>query len=173
MRRLFYGICGLGILAGCANGGPAEDAWETRPATSDQQQVTVDTHAAMAPETASDLPLPTPAVMQSPQGIYELRPDGKTNTAHIIQFLPGRNFRMQYGTTADSIQLVEGTWAASNGFIWVYRNNVAWGRYRWKGNVLQYFSPQSGKSYDMLKRTGILENTAWQSKPAEGLRFLA
>jgi uncharacterized membrane protein len=171
MQRLFLWVFGVVLLVSCASGDPAQKELTSSSAPAVEQQVSVDTHAARVAEPMNELPLPKPATIQAPQGIYELSNAGQPGTAHMIQFVSNQGFRMQYVESNDSVRVVEGTWAPSNGFIWIYRNNVAWGRYRWKGDVLQYFSPVSGKSFAMQKRPGILENKAWQNKPAEGLRI--
>jgi uncharacterized membrane protein len=165
MRRLLW-MALTGLCAGCTSG-YEEEAIASLPAdTPVHRQLAIDSHEGFSEETIP-LPVPKRPAVQAPAGIYEL-PAQKNHSGHIVRFAPDRRFTMQYTTSPDSVKVDEGTWAVSDGYIWLYKNNIAWGRYRWKGDTLQYFDPSSQKAYAMQKRSDIMENGAWKNKPAEG-----
>jgi uncharacterized membrane protein len=75
----------------------------------------------------------------------------------------------KYSGHTDSVVTVTGTWAPSNGFIWIYKGHVAWGRYKWNGDNLEYYSPVAKKGFAMQKLSSILENNIWKRKLAENV----
>jgi uncharacterized membrane protein len=64
--------------------------------------------------------------------------------------------------------VIQGTFLPSNGFIWLYQDQVARGRYKWKKDTLQYYDPLYKKSYSMVKLQDVLERDIWQQKKAQG-----
>lgn len=129
---------------------------------------TADTDVSFARDTTTEKPV-VRAPLKKPSGTYQfLLPteDGK-KILHTIAFYPG-TFRLQEEYNRDSIVITEGTWAPSRDFIWLYKDQVVRGRYTWKGDTLQYFSPGQKKTYTMYQLTPATENAVWQTKRKEG-----
>lgn len=129
---------------------------------------TADTDVNFARDTAVVKPVVRKPV-KKPSGTYQfLLPaeDGK-KILHTVAFYPG-TFRLQEEYSRDSIVITEGTWAPSRDFIWLYKDQVVWGRYTWKGDTLQYFSPEQKKTYAMYPLTPARDNAVWQTKRKEG-----
>lgn len=165
MQRLLW-MALFSLCVGCTSSYEEADIAPLPADTPLQTKLAVDSHEGFSDQEVVR-PIPKAPVLSPPNGIYEL--SGHKNTSgHIIRFAPDRQFTMQYTTNADSIKVDKGTWAVSDGFIWLYKNNIAWGRYRWKGDTLQYYDPSSKQAYSMQKRPDILENNVWKNKPAEG-----
>ena len=146
---------------------PATQTTAPAPAT---QITSSDTDNSLAMDTARlDTPVLPPT--RKPNGVYRLLlPDeeGK-NILHTISFSPTA-YRLQeeYPGKKDSVVVTTGTWAPSGGFIWLYRDQIARGRYKWKGDTLQYYSPRQKKSFSLEKLTPAAANKVWQTKKQEG-----
>jgi uncharacterized membrane protein len=127
-----------------------------------------DTSINFANDTASH---PSYASIKKPSGIYQfLFPyDATTKILHTIAFYPN-TFRLQeeYVGKKDSVVITEGTWAPSQGFIWLYQGHIARGRYTWKGDTLQYFSPRLNKKFSLTKQIPASANKIWMDKKAGG-----
>ena len=134
----------------------------------------IDTTVNFAKDTASYQSL-APAI-KKPSGIYQfLFPyDANTQILHTVAFYP-TSFRLQeeYVGKGDSIVITEGTWAPSQGFIWLYKDQLVRGRYVWKGDTLQYFSPRQNKKYSLTKLTPASTNKVWVDKKATGTILFA
>ena len=134
-------------------------------AYADQPELSSDTLTARKPEAKQ---------VKEPLGIYQaFLPYGDSlKIEQTIQFNKNHTFRLQekfLNHNKDSMVFAEGTWTPSDGVIWLYKDQLVWGRYKWKGNTLQYFNPQYNKSYPMQQFTSILESAAWKNKKAEGV----
>lgn len=108
--------------------------------------------------------------IKRPAGIYRfLLPYGDAGILHTVAFYPS-TFRLQeeYLYRPDSLVITEGTWAPSQGGIWLYKENLVRGRYFWKGDTLQYFSPRLKKRFSLEKLTLAAQNPVWQKKRAGG-----
>jgi uncharacterized membrane protein len=130
-----------------------------------------DTSAISTEEnTSADEPPITPTV-KKPSGVYRfLLPYGEDKKIlHTIAFYPA-SFRLQeeYPGKKDSIVITEGTWSPSEGYIWLYKDQIVRGRYTWKGDTLQYFSPRFKKNFSMHKLIPAMENEVWRTKRQEG-----
>lgn len=133
------------------------------------QTVSNDTNIGLAKE-AGTIEAPPVSIIKRPSGIYQfLMPHGETKVLHTIAFYPG-NFRLQeeYDGKRDSVITTKGTWSPSQGFIWLYKEQVVQGRYSWKGDTLQYYSPALKRSFSMTKLTPAENNVAWQEKRKAG-----
>ena len=64
--------------------------------------------------------------------------------------------------------ITTGNWAPSNGYIWLYKDQVVYSRYTWSGNQLQYFSPVLKKNWGMRHLQDVLQTKTWQNKKGEG-----
>jgi uncharacterized membrane protein len=118
---------------------------------------------------AEDLPVAAP--VKRPSGVYRflLPGEGSQKILHTVAFQSG-SFRLQeeYPGKKDSIVVTQGTWAPSSGFIWLYRDQIVRGRYTWKGDTLQYYSPRLKKTFSMEKLAPVSANKIWQTKKQEG-----
>lgn len=126
-----------------------------------------DTSFAKAVQTEES---PVAPSLKSPSGIYRFMlpyEDGKI--LHTIAFYPG-TFRLQeeYPGRKDSTVITEGTWAPSEGFIWIYKDQIARGRYKWNGDTLQYYSPRLKRLFSMQELTPVTVNKSWQQNKATG-----
>ncbi|HEU4633973.1 MAG TPA: hypothetical protein VFS22_08315 [Flavisolibacter sp.] len=109
--------------------------------------------------------------VKEPSGIYQtvLPFNDSARMEQIVQFHKNHTYRLQEKFRKDSIVVTEGSWTPSDGFIWLYKEQLAYGRYKWKGGVLNYFDPKYNKTYVMQKLPDIRDNRAWQNKKAEGI----
>ena len=140
----------------------------------DTLQKTTSANAYAAPSSEdTDFKAPKLPSFKNPSGVYHsiLPYDDSSKLEQTVKFYDNNTFRLQekyLGGKKDSTVITEGTWAPSNGFIWLYKEQVVWGRYKWKGDTLQYFSPPSKKSYAMLPLSDVMSNVVWQNKKKEG-----
>jgi hypothetical protein len=172
-------VCGCLYLLSCGTG-PDDKASYTRATDSSF------THASELPVTNNDLnfakdeqvteELPATPPVKKPSGVYRflLPEENGKKILHTVSFSTN-TFRLQeeYSDKRDSIVVSQGTWAPSAGFIWLYRDQVVRGRYSWKGDTLQYYSPRLKKSFAMEKLTSVRVNNVWQTKKAEGATLYA
>jgi hypothetical protein len=129
-----------------------------------------DSHAANAADVPDVVIKPQPSV-KLPSGIYQTKfPLLKSTVEQTIVFNADRTFRLQEQTGKDSIVVTSGNWAPSDGFIWLYRDQVVRGRYSWKGDSLYYYSPQQEKSYPLKSLTDIGGNPGWRNRQSSGSR---
>jgi uncharacterized membrane protein len=168
MRRLFFPI--LFLFASCTL--PAE-----KKARAEKEATATDTLHVMDTNLASrDAPPPpvieAPKPVKLPSGIYRGILPVNGRIVQVIAFNSDRTFRLQEEYAGkDSIVITEGTWTPSDGFIWLYKDQVARGRYRWMGNTLAYFSPSLKKSFSMEQVKEAGDNPAWTKKKELGVQF--
>lgn len=172
MRVLVIFCCLL--LEACGNK-PDEEvtvtATETVTEVPAEEIRTADTSLALDSEIKA---APAVYTTKHPSGIYQfIMPyQGSEKILHTIAFYKG-TFRLQeeYLNAADSVTTTEGTWAPSTGYIWLYKDQIVRGRYTWKGDTLQYYSPQLKKTFSMNKLSPATVNAVWQAKRGEGTYF--
>ena len=126
-------------------------------------------------DTNNSISLPVVKKIKSPNGIYQAVISNK-NIEQTIAFNTDLTYRLQekYHTgEKDSLIITEGTWTPSDGFIWLYKDQVAGGRYKWKGDTLQYYSPVLKKNFSMHHLQDALENTALKNKDKDGIVLFA
>jgi uncharacterized membrane protein len=130
-----------------------------------------DPDTIFTPDTETKITAVLPAI-KKPSGIYRflLPAEGSTQILHTVSFSPG-TFRLQeeFRGKGDSTVITEGTWAPSSGFIWLYKDQIVRGRYTWKGDTLQYYSPRLKKTFTMAKLSPASANKVWQTKKKEGI----
>jgi uncharacterized membrane protein len=137
-----------------------------RMQTDTEYQAVQDTPVTAAITVKSEPPLRNPSGIY--QGILEL--EGKME--QTVAFYPDMTYRLEeHYVEKDSTVALQGTWAPSNGFIWLYDDHVVRARYRWKGETLEYYNPLNRKSYPMQSRTGVMVNKVWREKKNAGLSF--
>jgi len=122
-------------------------------------------------DTPSTMRLPAVHKIQAPAGIYRaFLPVSEME--QIIAFNSDLTYWLQekYLTAKkDSVVITEGTWTPSDGFIWLYKDQIVRGRYKWKGDTLQYYSPVMKKSFSMTHLQDALQNAAWRNKDKQGI----
>jgi len=133
-------------------------------AYADEPNITTDTVAIAKPEQES---------IKDPSGIYRviLPYNDSIKFEQIVKFNNDNTYRLQekfMPGKKDSLVLSEGTWAPSNGCIWLYKDQVVAGRYKWKGNELQYYDPQYKKTYAMHPLSDIMSNKTWKDRKEQG-----
>jgi uncharacterized membrane protein len=123
-------------------------------------------------EPAPDLP--KPKKIRNPQGIYQTVLPSEGRLEQTVAFYPDHSYTLEEKYSAnkkDSIVLINGTWMPSDGFIWLYKDQVVRARYQWKGDTLAYYSPLSKKNFSMRQLNDILENPVWQKRKNSDLVF--
>lgn len=144
---------------------------------SEKSDTTVmETHDANAAALDSFDAIALPAVkkIKSPNGIYHTVLSDKIE--QTIAFNSDLTYQLQekyLDKEKDSTVITEGTWLPSDGFIWLYKDQVARGRYKWKGDTLQYYSTALKKSFSMHHLQDAMQNSAWKNKGKEGIVVLA
>jgi uncharacterized membrane protein len=123
-------------------------------------------------DTSNNLPQSDPPV-KNPSGTYQfVFIQDSVNIEQTIKFFANRTFRLQERfRTNDSVAITEGTWAPSNGFIWLYKQQVVRARYQWSGDTLQYFSPGSKRSYSLMMLPEISQNKTWKERAGTSTVF--
>ena len=141
-----------------------------------QGSVSSNSYAAKPAEAEAEEPIikPKPEQLKSPVGIYRVvfPLEDSLRIEQTVKFYNNKTYQLQErypGTKKDSMVVIQGTFLPSNGYIWLYQEQVARGRYKWKGDTLQYYDPLYKKSYSMVKLQDVLEREIWQQKKAQGL----
>jgi uncharacterized membrane protein len=116
---------------------------------------------------------PADPPVKNPSGTYQfVFTQDSVNIEQTIKFFSNRTFRLQERFRSnDSVVVTEGTWAPSNGFIWLYKQQVVRARYKWSGDTLQYFSPGGKRSYSLTKLPEISQNNTWKQRAGSGIVF--
>lgn len=136
----------------------------------------IETHDnyAAALDSSYSIPLPVIKKMKLPDGIYRVT-NANNKSEQTIAFNSDLTFLLQEkyaNADKDSVVTTKGTWMPSDGFIWLYKEQVARGKYKWKGDTLQYFSPVLKKSLSMHHLEDAVQNVAWKNKGNEGVVLL-
>ncbi len=144
-----------------------------RPVTNSVQLHTNDSNAANQDDT-SPLPIPPVRVIKRPYGIYQgvLHVNGKMQ--QTIAFYPDYTFQLQETYPVkkeDSVVRTSGNWSPSDGYIWLYKDQVVRGRYKWKGDTLQYVTPAMRKSFSLNHMSDAMDNETWKAKKKEGMEL--
>jgi len=153
---------------------PAEKEAERIAKKSDT--TVIETHdintAAKAVDTTTAVPLPKVKKIKNPNGIYRSVLSMNDKVEQTIDFNSDLPYRLQeryMDDKKDSTVITEGTWTPSDGFIWLYKDQIVRGRYRWKGDTLQYYNPRLKKNYSMNHLQDALQNAAWRNKEKQGI----
>lgn len=165
---LLYAICI--VLASCTL--PEEKKIQEEMDSVDKTMITtLDSNAAIfqVPEP----PVITTEKVKDPNGIYQVLLPSNGKMEQTISFSADNTYRLQevyYPGKKDSIITSTGTWAPSNGYIWIYEDQLVRGRYSWKGDVLQYFNPLSKKDFSMHRLNDILGNKVWAKRKQQSIK---
>lgn len=130
---------------------------------------------------AQQLPADTLAIapvvqrIKKPSGIYRSVLPLTDKIEQTILFNNDFTYRLQerYTEKKDSTVITEGTWTPSDGFIWLYKDQIVRGRYKWKDNTLQYYSPVAKKGFAMNHLQDAIQNAAWRNKGKQGVILFA
>jgi uncharacterized membrane protein len=109
-----------------------------------------------------------------PNGIYETIVPLDNKVQQTIAFNSDLTYQLQEKYTKgekDTVVITGGTWTPSDGYIWLYKDQIVEGRYKWKGDVLQYYSPLLKKSISMHTLNDAMQNATWKSKGRKGILF--
>lgn len=139
--------------------------------TATVQNNTVDVNEA-AMDTSNSIRLPIVKKIKNPQGIYQVFLPLNDKVEQTVAFNSDFTYQLQekfLKDKKDSIITTKGTWTPSDGFIWLYKDQVVRGRYKWKGDTLQYYSPLLKKNFSMHSVKDAIQNTAWQNKDKQGI----
>lgn len=169
MRRWFFPLCVFLWACGTPPGETAATTAATPAAPA--PGVSADTALPSATDTVSHVSFNPPPPLKKPSGIYQflLPYDTRTKILHTVAFYP-HTYRLQeeYLNSGDSVVITEGTWAPSQGYIWLYKEQLARGRYTWQGDTLQFYSPRLKQKFSLTKLLPVADNPALQAKKKEG-----
>lgn len=132
---------------------------------------TNDANTASA-DTSDSMLLPAVKKIKSPNGIYHTILPLENKIEQTIAFNRDLTYQLQEkysGAEKDSVIITEGSWTPSDGFVWLYKDQVVRGRYKWKGDTLQYYSPVIKKNFSMQQLQDANENKAWSVKGKKGI----
>lgn len=129
-----------------------------------------DVNAANKMETNKES-LPAISPIKKPSGIYHALLPLENKIEQTIVFNNDFTYHLEekYPDIKDSIVITEGTWMPSDGFIWLYKDQVERGRYKWHADTLQYFSPALKKKFSMQQAHDALQNDSLQFKRKRGV----
>ena len=178
MKKAGFGLL-IVFFASCGNTEEELTFTQSERRSDTLEKITTSTaHAATSPDKDTAFIKPRVKSIKNPSGIYQflLPEDDGSKIEHTVQFYVNHTYRLQekyLGNRKDSIAIAEGTWAPSDGMIWLYKDQVVRGRYKWKGDALQYFSPQYNMHYTMHSLNEVLDNKVWKNKKNEGIILFA
>jgi uncharacterized membrane protein len=166
-------LCGLSLTA-CDNE-PKEKSVSTTvensSVTTASSPDSIDTTVSSVQDSASHASYAVSPIKR-PSGIYEfvLPYQNDQKILHTIAFYAG-TYRLQeeYIGKKDSVVVTEGTWSPSQGYIWLYKDQLVRVRYVWKGDTLQYFNPGSDKKFSLAKLSPASSNPVWREKEKQGV----
>jgi len=162
-------LCSVALLGSCRV--PDQKSFEKNLNQVDTAMLhTLDSNQATR-DTVLKTPLPLPPRIKSPEGIYQGVLPVSGNVEQTVVFHSNRTYELQelYRDKKDSLVSLTGNWAPSDGYIWLYKDQVVRGRYRWKDDQLQYFSPSLNKSFAMNQRQDIMDNKTWKDRNGSGV----
>ncbi|RYZ25537.1 MAG: hypothetical protein EOO10_18010 [Chitinophagaceae bacterium] len=166
-------LCGLSLTA-CGNESKEKSVStkvENSSITNTSSSVPIDTTVSSVKDTASHASYAVTPIKR-PSGIYEfvLPYQNDQKILHTIAFYAG-TYRLQeeYIGKKDSVVITEGTWSPSQGYIWLYKEQLVRGRYVWKGDTLQYFNPGSATKFSLAKLSPATSNPVWRDKEKQGV----
>jgi uncharacterized membrane protein len=162
-------IFSLVIFSACTL--PAEKETENSPKKSNTTVIESSDANAATLDTANSIPLPPVQKIKKPVGIYQSLLPLQDKIEQTIAFNSDLSYQLQekYIDKKDSLVITEGTWTPSDGFIWLYKDQIVRGRYKWQGNMLQYYSPVLKKVFPMKPMQDAIQNVAWSDKGKEGV----
>ena len=135
---------------------------------------TSDTNSAIL-DTSDIVTLAPVKKVNPPNGIYRTLLPLDSTMEQTIAFNKDFSYQLQekyFSDKRDSIVITEGTWSPSDGVIWLYKDQIVRGRFNWKGETLQYYSPLLKKNFSMKHLQDAMQNAAWKKKAEEGVSVI-
>jgi uncharacterized membrane protein len=171
MRKLFFSV--LIFCTACTL--PEEK--EQNPVSKKSDTTIIETHDTNTAsiDTSDVVPLNIIKKVKSPNGIYRTILPFNGKMEQTIAFNKDYTYQLQEKYTnnkSDSIVITEGTWAPSDGVIWLYKDQVIRGRYKWEDETLQYYSPLLKKTFPMKSLQDAMQNATWKNKAKQGASFI-
>jgi len=111
---------------------------------------------------------------KTPNGIYQVMlpcTDCK-GIEHTVSFNPDLTYRMEENKWGkkSSVTKVEGLWRATEGKVFLYKNDTVKARYTWQNDTLLYLKPD-GYTIALRKISPATDNPTWQKKGQAGAEF--
>lgn len=126
--------------------------------------------SSAALDTSDTIALPPVQKVKKPTGIYQVLLSVNEKIEQTVLFNDNFTYKLQERYIGkDSVVIIEGNWTPSDGFVWLYKDQLVRGRYKWEGNRLQYYSPRLKKSFSMNHMQEALQNAAWRNKGKQGI----
>ncbi len=128
--------------------------------------------ANVTPDSTHPAP-PVSVPVKNPEGLFRFNYSiDSQQVEHTIQFNRDKSFRLEEKYyPGEKIMVSNGHWSPSDGYIWIYNQQVLRGRYKWNGDTLQYFSPSRNQAFPMMQSPSIQSNKVWQEKRNQGILF--
>ena len=131
---------------------------------------------AMDAHVTADSTSPAPPVsvpVKDPEGLFRFNYTiDSQHVEHTIQFNQDKSFRLEEKYyPGEKVVVTNGHWSPSDGYIWIYNQQVLRGRYKWNGDTLQYYSPSRNQAFSMMQSPSILSNKVWQEKRKQNIKF--
>lgn len=178
-------VLGMLLLVACHNSPQRAATTDTVRTVSDTLQKTSNSEAYSPPKTPqrktpeknTDTELaiqPVEPAVKNPSGFYQaiLPYNDSLKMEQTVKFNDDHSFTLQekiLDGKKDSSIRTEGTWTPSDGFIWLYREQVVRGRYKWKGDSLQYFDPSEKRDYTMHVLKDMRSDESATNKKDQGI----
>ena len=162
-------LCAVVLVSSCRL--PDQKSFEKTLSLMDTAALhTVDSNQAIR-DTVLKETLPPPRRIKNPDGIYQavLPIEGKVEQTVVFHSNNTYELQERYTEHKDSLVTTTGNWTPSDGYIWLYKDQLVRGRYLWKGDQLHYFSPSLNKSFAMNRHPDIMENKTWKERQGTGL----
>lgn len=125
------------------------------------------------PETPIETSLPKPKPVKKPEGIYRaIVPLKDSKAEQIVAFYKDYTYQLQERYTVhdkDTTTITKGNWMPSDGYIWLYKDQIALARYLWKGDTLEYFNTATKKNVSMHPLLNALQNDSLNKLKAAGI----
>jgi uncharacterized membrane protein len=169
MKMMYRLLFALSIISACTL--PAEREAKEAMNKPDTTKIETNDINTAALDTSASISLPVAQKVKKPGGIYQAILPLDEKIEQTIVFNNDFTYKLQekYISKKDSTIITEGNWSPSDGFIWLYKDQIVRGRYKWEGTTLQYFSPQLKKSFSMQSMQDAIQNAAWRNKGKEGI----
>ena len=150
---------------------PEEKAAERFAEIADTMEIqTTDSNNAIV-TAMEDKPIPHVQKIKNPVGVYTTTLLLDDVIEHTVAFYNNNTFQLQEKYANDSVVTIKGNWSPSNGYIWLYKDQIVRARYVWNGDDLHYFNPLVKKNFKMQHLQSAIQNQVWQNKKSQGILF--
>ncbi|HEY0067740.1 MAG TPA: hypothetical protein VGB46_10260 [Flavisolibacter sp.] len=107
-----------------------------------------------------------PVSTRAPEGVYQSTLS--QGRRHTVAFYPDHTYRLEEEQGKNTTRS-RGTWKPTNGTIYLYRDQLLAGQYRWRDDTLLYLSGRT--EMPLGKLTSAEQNDVWRKKGGQGLEF--